>query len=338
MRKKNKIVELIIMVLLFGFIGIFSGVKSFQTKVINRIKYEEKGNINYKVYLSDIKYYNKSFLDEGMQYISSIIDYIDINTNYEAKFDQNINSTGKLRAEAQVKILDKNDNNKVIYQNIENLKVKPINEENTNNVFVSDDIRIDYQKYNKLTNEFKTNYGISAECKLIINYYIDYISENEMFKKIDNNRIMTMEIPLSEQMINITKTKNINNTSDYTEETNKSAYNILLLIISLFFLVITIILIVKIVRIMNKMKKEDSIYKKQVRKILRQYDAYITETKENINLEGKTIIIISNFKELLDVRNNIEKTIIYTKDSEKQCRFILIDENEAYVYTLIDEQ
>ena len=55
------------------------------------IFYEEHGTPNYKVFLKNNDYYEKKYLDEGMSYIASIIDYISIDYNYNFKSDVLLN-------------------------------------------------------------------------------------------------------------------------------------------------------------------------------------------------------------------------------------------------------
>jgi len=54
-------------------------------------------------------------------------------------------------------------------------------------------------------------------------------------------------------------------------------------------------------------------------------------------LPYKDVIKVGSFKELLDVRNNIEKAIIYTKVDENTSKFQLIDE-QIYEYLVTREE
>ena len=56
-----------------------------------------------------------------MQYISNIIDYVDVTFSYITNFADSLNYNAKTRAEAVVTIVDPDDNNKVIYTSTEAL-------------------------------------------------------------------------------------------------------------------------------------------------------------------------------------------------------------------------
>ena len=51
-----------------------------QQKLI--MNYNSNTNLDYKVYLKPNKFYERSFMEKNKKYISSIIDYIDVDLNY----------------------------------------------------------------------------------------------------------------------------------------------------------------------------------------------------------------------------------------------------------------
>ena len=329
--KKSKDKILIALIIVGALI---SGICYFQSKNVvatGQVHYTENGGVNYKVYLKDKKYYNKDYLDEGMQYIASIIDRIDVDFKYNAKYDvsNKFNITKKVLAD--VKIVDSQNTDKVIYTKQETLKTDSNTSENIN---VSDTISIDYKKYNSLANEFKTNYGISADCKLIVSYIVDYSSED---KELKQNRVLNIEVPLSEQMVNITKTGAINNSLIFVGKTTHAPVNSILFYVSIIALFITLALIVLLIVEIKKKKAKASKYDLYIKKLLRQYDAYITEAKDDTYSTKKSVISIQSFKELLDVRNSVEKAIIYVKESENSSKFMIVDE-EIYVYRVTREE
>ena len=328
--KKNEII-ISIGVIIFAIVSIYFYRESKTVVSTGEIGYEEKSNINYKVYLNDKTYYNKEYLDEGMQYISSIIDYIDVDFNYNVKFDQKNKYIINKKVLADVKIVDNDNSDKVIYTKQDIIKNENVKSDEIN---LKDNIKIDFKKYNDLTNKFKTNYAISADCKLVVSYYVYY--ENE-YGDIKQNRILNVTVPLSQQMINISKSDDINLTSTYIGTTTKSTMNNLMLIVSLIFGIVTIILVFALILEVRKRRARESRYERYVKKLLRDYDSYITESKDQNYSSNKPIIEIGSFKELLDVRNNVEKTIVYIKESDYACKFVIIDD-EIYEYRITREE
>ena len=266
-----------------------------------------------------------------MQYIASIIDHIDVDFKYNASYDSDNEFNIDKKVLADVKIVDSQNTDKIIYTKQETLKTDSVK---SKDITTSDTISIDYKKYNGLANEFKTNYGISADCKLVVSYVIDYASTNGELKQ---NRVLNIEVPLSEQMINITKTSAINNSLLFVGKTTHGAVNTILFYVSLAALFVTLALIVLLVVELKKKKAKESKYEAYIKKLLKQYDAYITEAKDDAYTTKKSVISIQSFKELLDVRNSVEKAIIFVKESENSSKFMIVDE-EVYVYRVTREE
>ena len=327
MKKNRKEIILLILILFFavGTFYFYKGSKNIVT--MDEIKYEEKGNVNYKVYLTDKQYYNRDYLDEGMQYISSIIDYVEVTFNYNANYDKKDTYNIAKKISADVKIVDRDNNDKVIYSKNEVLK-----QENTKSdkIELTDTLKVDYKKYNTLTNEFKSSYGISANCDLVVSYNIQY---SDSSNEISQNKVMTVSIPLSQQMINISKSESIYKNDSYVGTTTEATINKAMLILSMVFLIVTLTGIIVLIKLIADKKKKESKYENFIKKTLREYDSYITTAKFEGNDSDKTVIKVESFKELLDVRNSVEKAIVYVKVDENTSKFMLID-NEIYEYTV----
>ena len=325
MKKSKKEIFLVILVILFAALSGFFYNQSKNTVHTGEIHYKENSNTSYKVYLKDKKYYNRDYLDEGMQYISSIIDYIDVNFKYSADYDIDDSYNINKRIVADFKIVDNQNPEKVIYSKQDVLK----NEiKVSNKIDIDDNVKVEYNKYNSLANEFKTNYGISADCNLVVSYYIEYYNDSRELSQV---RTLSVTVPLSEQMISISKNQNLNNNLVFVGKTTNSPVNKTMAILAISFLFVMVATIILLIAEIKKRKAKESKYDNFIKRTLKQYDAYITEAKEEINTSGKSIINVESFKELLDVRNNIEKTIVYIKESDDVSKFLIID-NEVYEY------
>lgn len=318
--KRDKIeVSLIISIIAFVVAAFFFWNQSKKVVIKSEIPYNERSSTSYKVYLDENEYYDTEYLDEGMQYISSIIKNIELGFNYSASYDEIKDYELSKNVTAEVAITD-SDDNKVIYSKKEKIKSE---RSTVDELLLSDTINIDYKKYNKLVNEMKTKYGISANCDLIVTYSISYISVNG---EISDAKQLNVTIPLSRQMISIRKGSDVNGEGLYSIEDRNSVFNIMMSVFTILMILFTgVDIIVLIVRINDRINKESK-YDRFIKKVLRDYDSYITESKGESFLPNKPIIKLNSFKEIIDVRNNIDKTIIYTKLSNNACKFEIIDE------------
>ena len=76
-------------------------------------------------------------------------------------------------------------------------------------------------------------------------------------------------------------------------------------------------------------------FEQEVQRILIDYDRIIVETKStNISYEGKEITELDSFMELIDVRDTIEKPILYVEVNADERDFIVQDQNIIYRYKM----
>ncbi len=331
--KKNskKNITYIFLIIVLVFISIIFADRSYRLKKYESLSYKETIATSYRVYLDDDSYYNTPYLDEGMQYISNIIDYVDVTFSYINSFADSLTYNAETKAEAIVTIVDTDDNNKVIYKNTEVIENTKKDSDTSGTINKVKNFKIDYAKYNKITNEFKTKYGISAKCNLRINYYVNYTGKYKGLNNISRNTVMYLDIPLSEQMINITKNAPAINNSSFDGTSSNTATNTILYVLAIICDLIALVFLFKVVSNKIAVSKETSKYDKFINKTLKQYDSYITEAEhETTNKEN--MVRISTFRELLDVRNNINKTIVYIRIDDNTSKFEIIDGNTLYYY------
>lgn len=331
MKKMKKEGILRLAVLMFILISLFCFYESKNIKSKTSVAYTEHGGVKYKVYLKDKSYYNKDYLDENMKYIAKIIDYIDVDFNYNANYNKKDKYTINKKVVGDFKIVDVDNPDKVIYTKQD---VYAVNTSTKDDVNITDNYKINYQKYNELANNFKSSYGISANCKLIVSYYIDYTNES---KELKQNKVMTIEIPLSEQMITLTKSNDINNTLTYVDKTTEAPVNKSFFVACIIFGAAAFVSLIMLLIEMKKRMKTESKYEKFIKKTLKQYDSYITVAKDGNYDAKKNVVSIDSFKELLDVRNNVDKTIIFVKVNEDVSKFMIIDD-EVYQYVAKREE
>lgn len=332
-RMKRNVFISIIATAVFAIVGAILFTQSKQLRFI-KMDYNENAKIGYTVYLNNSNYYNTDHLGEGMQYISSLIKEIELKYDYNIVFSDKVDSVVTNDITADMKIVDVTNNEKVIYSKSEDIKTDKSEKKKVDNIAVDQTIKIDYQKYNDFANEFKSKYGISADCKLIVTFHTKQNDISEQFKgenAINRDKTMTVEIPLSEQMITITKTSDFSEMSSYINTTTKTSTNSILFVLSIISFMVAVFFLIVAIVLTKKKNGLTTKYGRFINKALKQYDAYITESKNTVELDPNTIYVKS-FKELLDVRNNTEKTIIYNKVNDEISRFIIIDEKQTYCF------
>ena len=204
---------------------------------------------------------------------------------------------------------------------------------------INETLKIDYSKYNDLVNSFKSKYVLSANSKLIVTMHVNAVGKNSnVDEDIIDNQNLSIEIPLSEQTINITK--------DYND-TGKSGtvfkYSFLKIVnywrmlLAILFLVTSIISGKYLYKFIYSIPRRNNRYKKIYNKIMREYDRIIVSSSSIPDLTNYQVIDVRDFMELLDAREAFDKPILHIEiqKNQKSC-FLVLAGNQAYRYILKD--
>ena len=204
---------------------------------------------------------------------------------------------------------------------------------NANIQNIHEQIKIDYPYYNVLANSFKNQYGLDAESKLTVYMLVNKKNTENSNFVMDNDSVMNIAIPLSERSIDISLDyKEINETRNIVEKQNIAFKNIVMFGISIVLIIISLFMLIIAMRCFNKLLRKKSAYDKYVGKILKEYDRLIAESTTLMSFEGKEVININKFTELLDIHDNLQKPIMYYSVIEHEsCYFYINNDNVIYM-------
>jgi hypothetical protein len=299
------------------------------------ITYKIQNSLDYNVCLKNNSYYDTQCLDKNNSYVADLIDYINLQFKYNFNASQTLKENYHYNVTAQVIATSKEDNTKVIYNKTTNL-IEDTKIANTdgNQMSIDQPIKINYGDYSTIITNFKKDYVLALDAKLIVSMNIAYDGYyNETFNHILDNKVISIEIPLSEQTVamktnigpEINQTIYQNNSE--MANNNKKIFASLIMIDTVDLLFIVYIFSVLIPR-----KKK---YDREIEKILKDYDRAIVTTIDKPDLEGYHVYQVSTFDELLDARDNLERPILmYQYQNKDKTLFTIIKENEAYIYNI----
>lgn len=331
---KNPLILLLPAIILI-LIGILCFSNSKTVDNIKSISYSETGNIDYKVYLKENNYYDTSYLDKNMQYIASLINTINVRFNYELHGTEKLDYKYSYKIIANLKVADKADTTKLLYNKEEILKEGELVEVNDNNFVINEDIDIDYGKYNNYISTFRSEYGLSANAELALKMVIDTNGQYKGTPLLKNSSALSMTIPLSEQTINITMdTNNLNQNGELKLNNAGESMNLLVLIPGIISMVLG--LLVAAFAIYKYIKKINADpYRKELNRILKEYDANIVTATSSIRENASSVVRVAKFEELLDAQLQENKPIIfYEVDPGNKSYFIINGDNTTYRFTL----
>jgi len=278
----------------------------------SNIKYNEIGNVDYKVYLKDNNYYESSYLESGMQYVANLIKTINVKFNYEIHTTDDLDFTNEYKIVSELLITERNDPSSILYSKKDTLiPLKNISKRD-DNLVINEEIDIDYDKYNDIVNNYKKDLGLIVSSNLKLTLETNTSGGNGKENLSKNNKLQII-IPLSEATLKINMNANkINNSASL--DLSKSFINIknkLLFIVCISATILTVLAIILDIYIYLKLFNKDP-YTIKLNNILRNYDRLIVTGKVNLD-ESKypNIIYPKTFKEMVDAAENLGVPIMH---------------------------
>lgn len=320
--------------LILSIISFNSGVKLNANN--SKVKYDEVGKVDYKVYLKDNDYYDTSFLNSGMQYVASLIKTINVKFDYQMHLTEDVKINSKYKVIGELQITERDDSSKVLYSKKEEIVPLKTIDVKDDNLVIYEEVDIDYDKYNDIVNKYKSNLGLIVSSNLILTLEADNNEtyETDTLNKKDKLQII---IPLSESTLQIKMSSTeINNSGKIGNKISPIVINNgFILVVFIGLSILTIFSIIINISIYLKYVKED-IYKSKVNKLLRDYDRLIVTGKTNVNEENyDEIVIVEDFKEMVDAAQNLNLPILfYETIPNEKCFFVIMNDKILYKYRL----
>jgi len=332
-QRKSVIAKYIFFICLIFVIAIILLGKTIKEKSIEQIVYKESSRVDYKVYLKENEFFDKQYLEDNKQYIASLINYVQTIFRYELEGQKNkeisdYKYTYKIVAETNVE--DKANHNSLYKITDDLVAEKEYTAKTGSKVVINEPIKIDYNKYNDLVNQFVYLYDLeNYVATLNVKMYVNIIGQNNESAK----PVATLSIPLTMKTMAIDiETNSVNcNNEDECQTNNVSKYKFALILIVL----LETYLIIKLSIFIKDTKNEKTIYNMRLRKIMSNYGSYIQKLNNEFDFEGYQILEIKSFEDLLQVRETINLPILMKEEAlAMETYFFIPSEKNIYVYEL----
>lgn len=304
--------------------------------------FNEGGNIDYKVRVTkDGDFYDREWLDRTLtSYVSSEVQEIRTELNYnvasnrEAQINLEYDVLGKLL------ITERNENNKIL--DIKEYQLKPITTKSgVTAESISDVINIDYKFYENIVNDLKRAGGVSISSRLLVTYRIKtYATSSIVDDVFQSGNELSISIPLGEQTTGISTPKgSINDSKQFIKLSPFKKINYIYFGIGGLFTIATLFLLVKTFFMYTGQRLKESEYEKTKKSILKEFDRIIVEADTITNgKEFDSVINVKSFNELVDVRDNLERPILFYENKKKRIStFTVVDGDLVYVYKIREE-
>lgn len=316
-----------LLLLIFGTLLLNKSLNFENTEIV---EYNEKSNLDYKVYLFENEFYETPYLDKDMLYVASLINKVQINFNYKFEIEDEENLDFKYKIVGKLSITNKEGTQSYYEKTYPLLNEKSVVMSNSKEQEIKETIEIDYPHYNALASNFKNSYGLDTTSKLTVFMIIDKKNNDNSNFKMDSSSMMNVSIPLSERAINIELDyDDISKASTVLKDKKLEIANVVSLAIGIILIIVGIVIMIKALRKLTLLGNKKSAYDKYVQKILKEYDRLIAETATMISLEGKDIIKLGKFTELLDIHDNLQLPIMYYQVTAHQKSYFYITHDKT---------
>ncbi len=324
------IVFLLIVIILLGYFSI-------KTSLTKYASYQENGTVNYKVYLKENDFFKEKYLEKDKQYIANIIDYIDANFNYNLSMNEkNVHYNYKYRIDANVNVKEKNSSKPLFTYDETIIPEKSFADNKNNIVKITDNVKIDYNKYNSLIQKFVDVYDLdNIESVLSIKMIVNVSGSGEKIVDNTNESVVSIDIPLTTKTVAIDISSNILQDNNNTIKC-KSENNLFLIFTTIIMIIIEIIMIIKLLKYAINTRSVQNIYEQQLKKILNNYHSYIQKINNDFVFSDYQVLYVNEFTDLLEIRETISEPILMASDPNGKGTFFIVPSQTKilYVYSI----
>ena len=303
------------------------------------VQYDEGSDIKYHVYYKDNEFFDEEYLSSNKQYIASLIENIKANFNYKIALDkENVDYKYNYRIEANVIVRDKDTKN-LFYDKSEEL-LETISKETSNSeVSIDETLTIDYNSYNNKIKRLVSVYDLeNSESFLNVNMYVNILGTCEDFEdNQEKEKVITLSIPLTEETMAIDFVDNTVNTVNNLMKCEDNAFSqYFFLIVGIALAITGVVLVIYIVRFELTTRTAETIYEKEMKKILNNYGSSIQMLGNDFDFDGYKLLKIDTFSDIIEISDKLSQPVLMKENKEKTGAYFIIPSNTnlLYVYRL----
>ena len=331
-----------VIALAFALVGVFLAVIGFNPDYDSTVTYTNSSNIDYKVCLKPNKFFETQ-CPKADTYITNLIDHLDLGFNYNLSLDRTVdieytyNFVATISA-SKTKNMGAGTGGEYWSKTYQLTEPKTIRIEDTSSLNISQNVKVNYDEYNRILADFKSQFSLAATGNLKIAMQFD----GTVFSKELSDPItleyeeINLNIPLTEQSVEASITGTNSDPHQHTVTNHILGDNFgygLLRVLAIILIIIAVLLAVLAVR---KYREQQSSrrFEITVKRLLNTYDSVIVEVDKQPKLSGINVLTVNDFDELLDVYNSIHMPISYYRDAIG-AHFVIISEHMAWRYSIL---
>lgn len=340
LRKSTKysLIFLSIILLIFSVSDLINNLQKDNQNTIKKeiYKYTDKFNYDYKINLVKNKYLTDTDIEnKNLAYVTDLIDNIDIDLKYDylGSKQSNLKSSYSIIGKMQA-FYNKSGEEQKIWDKEEILLEEQVGEISSDKLNINEHLRLDLKDKNKLLNEFKQQLGMTIDAKFTIMLKINILTDVEG-KEISDEFTPVININLAEKTTKLAGENNIEKTEYISKEIKiTEGQKIGFIILDLVMLIVAAALLryALVAKVINQVRNE---FKYELNRILKICQDKIVEISTKPNDEGREIIFVKDFGEIVKISEELFKPILCYKDKNyEEAWFTVVSEKTSYRYIL----
>ena len=333
MEKINEKIVFISIAVLFFIFSLFLGFNYYERisdvyRPTDLLQVKEQNEIIYLVHMIENDIYDEPFLEMGKTYIHDYTDFIRIHNIYTSTFNERLDASYNYEISATViarhaRSLSANTN-PIIWSSRPNVIDQTTGTFNKSTT-INKTMDVYLAEYKAEVERFKATVNEPIVAELRIDFIAHLEGDEERFK---SEYIRSMTIPLSTAIYEIELSDNKEKTSDYNVS-NENLFTVSFFANSLLIILCYIIIFFAIKAILVS----KSTYKDTINKYFRTYDDIIINTDSPMNFDEYEVLMINEFKELLDLSYNSTIPIMFYENNQGGLFYIFYN-NMVYLHVV----
>lgn len=333
------IVLIILLISAIVFLFFSTQKRKYIEQKIPQYTYNNKANVQYKVYMIPNMLYTQNNLGEGEVYINDFIDNISTLFTYQFDGDSPAEINGEYSIIAVVEgLLGNEKGNKTIWSKEYVMQPETSFSGNDKSFSIQKDIPIKLAQYNSFVQQIMESTKINFENKLTIYWKVSVEAKTDK-GEIKEQLTPTMEIPLNNKYFEIGGNLEPEKKGVIEENIkviapayqNKITMCYIGIGICLFGLLFILLFTVS-ATITDPLEK-------QLKRIFKLHGDRMVALNDEVEISSNKTIQVSSIEDLVRISDDIGKPILYNKEvnSESNRRFYVVDEKLIYMLSLISD-
>lgn len=300
------------------------------------IEYVENSKIDYQVLLKENEFYENAYDKADKAYVAALIDKVIVDFGYDIQMNaEDVLFEYSFSVDAVLQVKDNNGG--LLYERTDILKPEKRISKTGNSVIIggsSSHVEVDYASYDELAKKFIEFYELDGTTSnLLLRMHVNVIGDCEEFDDETNNEyVVSLNVPLNVKTVNMSESSSVEEGDNVILACENATLKNVFMILTIVLSVLTVLYAIAFLVFIYLTRNTDINYDIKVNRILKNYRSFIQKITNGFDQSGYQILILSDFNEMLEIRDTIHAPILMDENEDHTCTQFLIPTNTKILY------